>query len=249
MPIKNKTFIEFGVEDYRESNTRFLLVNNYWSGFIIDGSSEHVSLIKSDKVYSFFDIKAVCRFIDKDNINELLNQSGFDKEIGILSVDIDGNDYWVWQAIEHRPSIVICEYNGLFGFEDAVTIPYDSGFIRGRKFPFNFYGSSLAALHSLAAEKGYYFIGCNSAGNNAYFIHNDLKDQCPFPEITLRDGFVFPSFTESRSNNGDMRKGLEIFKGLHGLPLVDVKTGSQVKYDFDRVSSSLLAAGKIRRKY
>jgi hypothetical protein len=249
MPIRFKTFIEFGVEDYRESNTRFLLVNNYWSGFVIDGSEDNVSRIKSDHIYHFFDLKATCRFIDKENIRELMLQSGFREEVGILSVDIDGNDYWIWETIDTRASIVICEYNGLFGFEESVSIPYDPGFVRGNRYPFNFYGTSLSALQKLAVKKGYFFIGCNSAGNNAYFISEHLRDQCPFPELSVKEGFVFPSFSESRSENGDMRKGLEIFRGLDGLPLIDVNTGETVKYDFAKISQSLLESGKIRRKF
>lgn len=72
--IKEKTFIEFGVENYTESNTRFLLQNNNWRGLVIDGSEENISYIKNDSIYWKHNIKAECAFITKDNINQLINK-------------------------------------------------------------------------------------------------------------------------------------------------------------------------------
>lgn len=249
MDITNKTFIEFGVEDYKESNTRFLLLNNFWSGFVIDGSEDNIQALRNEQIYSFFDIKAVNKFIDASNINDILMDSGFKDEVGILSIDIDGNDYRVWESVEMNASIVICEYNALFGFEDEVTIPYDPSFVRGRKYPFNFYGASLAALNELAARKGYFFIGCNSAGNNAYFISCKLRDKCPFREVTVAAGYVFPSFSEIRGTDGAMLKGLEPMRSLHGLPLTDVVKNIPVNFDFERVCRSLKQSGKLRREF
>ena len=115
--IKQPLFIEFGVENYTESNTRFLLTNNQWSGIVIDGSDENIEYIKKDPIYWATNLKAVSAFITKDNINELITQNGITGDIGILSIDIDGNDYWVWQAIDCvSPSIIICEYKYLSSF-------------------------------------------------------------------------------------------------------------------------------------
>jgi hypothetical protein len=91
--IKNKTFIEFGVEQYKEANTRFLLINNGWNGLVMDGSSENIQLIKSDDVYWRTNLKAVNAFIDCSNINQLIGDNGLHGEVGLLSIDIDGNDY------------------------------------------------------------------------------------------------------------------------------------------------------------
>jgi NAD kinase len=73
LDIKNKTFIEFGVENYEESNTRFLLINRNWTGFIMDGSAENIDYVKNDSIYWRYDINAKHAFITKENINELLN--------------------------------------------------------------------------------------------------------------------------------------------------------------------------------
>ncbi|MDA8100065.1 MAG: hypothetical protein M0042_10595 [Nitrospiraceae bacterium] len=176
VPIERKLFVEFGVENYRESNTRFLLINNYWAGLVIDGSAENIQDIRNDMVYWGYNLKADHAFITRDNINELITRNGLKGDIGILSVDIDGNDYWVWEAITSvNPRIVICEYNSLFGPRAKVSTPYDPAFVRDRAhYSKVYYGASISALHDLANRKGYSLVAGNSAGNNVFFVRNDL---------------------------------------------------------------------------
>ena len=113
-----KNFIEFGVENYEESNTRFLLFNNNWSGLIIDSSKKNIDKIKNSNYYWKFDLEAVHTFITRENINSLITNSKIIKKIGLLSIDIDGNDYWVWEKIDTiDPVIVIVEFNSNFGFK------------------------------------------------------------------------------------------------------------------------------------
>ena len=122
--IKNKTFIEFGVEDFFESNCRFLMMKDDWRGFVIDGSRENIARLKKSNFYWKHHLDAVDAFITKDNINALLAKSGFDADLGILSVDLDGNDYYVLEAIENfRPRILICEYNPIFGATRKISVP------------------------------------------------------------------------------------------------------------------------------
>ena len=110
LPILNKTFIEFGVQDYTEANTRFLLEADNWSGMIMDGSKENMDTVRREDIYWRYDLNAVPVFITRENINTLLLKSGFDRDLGILSIDIDGNDYWVWKEINvMQPRIIICE--------------------------------------------------------------------------------------------------------------------------------------------
>ncbi len=157
----NKTFIEFGVENYIESNTRFLLLNDNWTGYVIDGSSKNIDYIKSDIISWACELYAEVAFINAENINELLKKSNFDLEIGILSIDIDGNDYWIWKAINIiNPIIVIIEYNSVFGKNTTWTVPYDPGFVREEKHSsILYFGASLKSLVILAEQKGYAFIG------------------------------------------------------------------------------------------
>ena len=95
IPITNKTFVEFGVETYTEANTLFLLKHRNWNGLVIDGSPDNVESIRRGSVLWKYDLAADCSFITKDNINEIISRNGISGDIGLLSVDIDGNDYWV----------------------------------------------------------------------------------------------------------------------------------------------------------
>jgi hypothetical protein len=249
LPFINKTFIEFGVENYRESNTRFLLVNNNWSGFVMDGSDENISALKSEQLYTFFDLQAVCSFITAENINALLSGTGFNNEPGILSIDIDGNDYWVWKAITGiRPAVIICEYNSLFGYNQPYTIPYDAGFVRGTKYPFNYYGISLLSACHLAGEQGYSFIGCNSAGNNAYFIDNKYLPHIGIKPVSPGEGYVFQKFTEAYSDaKGDWLRGMDKVRTIDGLPVYNTVTGLQEKINAAVIAEELITANKSAR--
>lgn len=248
LPIPNKTFIEFGVEDYREANTRFLLVNNYWSGLVMDGSEENLRSIKSNQIYTFYDLQAECAFITTDNINDLIRSARFKADIGILSIDIDGNDYWIWKAIDCiKPVIVICEYNCLFGFNDPYTIEYKEDFVRGKHSRFNFYGASLRSLCDLGEEKGYDFIGCNSAGNNAYFVKKEYTNHLSMPAVTAAEGYVFASFTEGWDVKGTPLRGIEKIKSFDGLSAYNTRTNTNEKIAADRIISSLVLSNKLQR--
>jgi len=204
IPEGSRKFIEFGVQDYQESNTRFLLMNNNWSGLILDGSSGNIAKIVADAQFWRHDLTAVAAFIDRDNVNDLFSRNGFKGEIGLLSVDIDGNDYWVWESIEVvNPIIVVCEYNSVFGAEHAVTVPYDPVFQRSAAHYSNLYwGVSLNALCLLASRRGYAFVGCNSAGNNAYFVRRDKLGS--LRPLECAEGYVEARFRESRNRNSEL---------------------------------------------
>lgn len=137
---------------------------------MIDGDEKNISYIKNDDISWRYNLKAECNFITAENINHLFLKNGIQGRIGILSIDIDGNDYWVWQAIECvEPDIVICEYNHRFGKGKAVTVPYDPAFYRTQKHYSNlYYGTSIKALTLLANRKGYALVDGNSAGNNVF---------------------------------------------------------------------------------
>ena len=222
--IPNKIFVEFGVETYTESNTRFLLMNNNWSGLVLDGSQKNIDFIKKDFIYWKYDINAKQSFITKDNINELIKNYTQTKDIGLLSVDIDGNDYWVWEAIDViEPRIVICEYNSVFGAEKAVTVPYKSDFIRSKEHHSELYfGASLAAFCQLAEKKGYDFIGTTSAGVNAYFVRKDLS--APFKKYTSQKGFNESANRDSKGKNGELLflRHHERMKVIEDFPVYDI---------------------------
>jgi hypothetical protein len=202
--IENKIFIEFGVQDYTESNTRFLLKNNGWSGLVIDGSSENIEKIKQDNIYWRHNLKAECAFIDKDNINDLILSSGISGDIGILSIDIDGNDYWIWEAIECvNPRIVICEYNSLFGSISKVATLYDKNFIDTKShFSGLYWGASITAFYYLAKKKGYSLVGSNTMGNNIFFVRDDILGN--LPTYSPEQAYVKSQFRISRDRAGNL---------------------------------------------
>ena len=228
--IENKIFVEFGVEDYVEANTRFLLMNNNWSGLVIDGSNENIRSIKEWKYLWKYDLQAIAEFITKDNINQIISSAGINGDIGILSIDLDGNDYWILDAIDCvSPRILVCEYNNIYGDKEMVTVPYDRNFVRTEKHFSNLYwGASIMAFCDWAQRNGYYYMGSNSAGNNAFFVRKDCIETDRIP--AKAQVFIQSKYRESRGRNGELtylkgREGLECIKEME---LVNLKTHCRV---------------------
>jgi hypothetical protein len=224
LPDISPSFIEFGVEDYTEANTRFLLHQNHWKGFVIDGSPRNIARIRGKDFFWRHHLKAESHFINVENINSIIEDGGFAGDLGVLSIDIDGNDYWVWRAIEAvNPAIVIIEYNAVFGDQFAVTVPYERDFERNRGHYSNLYfGASLPALRSLGRQKGYTFIGTTKSGVNAFFVRDDIfsslrnKISCICSHVS--------SVRESRNEKGQLSffSGVDRASVVSRLKLVDV---------------------------
>ncbi len=225
--VPSRTFVEFGVENYTEANTRFLLVNDDWSGLIIDGSEENIRSVQQSEIYWRHTLTTVQSFITRENINDLLRDNGFAGELGLLSVDIDGVDYWVWEAMDVvSPALVVTEYNARWGPTRAVTVPYDPAFVRqNAHYSRIYYGASLAALVGLGRRKGYAFVGTNSAGNNAFFVRRDLLPST-LRELTSAEGFTMCKFREARHPKGRLNilSPEAEFAILEPLPVVEVES-------------------------
>ncbi len=231
LDIKHRSFIEFGVEDFFESNCRFLMINDFWSGFVIDGSQGNIDKIKASYYIFKHPLQTKCSFITKDNICSLLEESGFPKDLGILSVDIDGIDYFVFESLEAwKPAIYIFEYNSLFGKDLPLSVPYDAGFQRTQKHYSNIYwGASLAAFDQLAVKRGYSIVGVNKAGSNAFYVRNDLLND-RVKATTVDECYRPMSFRESRDQNGKLTflDGQAKVDLVKDLPLVNVVTGEKL---------------------
>ncbi len=242
IPPEAQTFIEFGVERYRQANTRFLLQNRNWRGLIVDAHPAVVAAVKSDGLAWRYDLTARSAFITRENINDLISAEGFGGEIGLLSIDLDGNDYWVWEALDAvSPIICICEYNAVFGDLHPVCTPYHESFSRTKAHSSNLYfGASIAALRSLAASKGYRFVGSTSAGNDAFFVREDYASR--FIHDSLLQVRSLPSrFRESRNRSGlnTYIGGVERLNQISALPIINVKTGEMMKLrDLETVYSN-----------
>jgi hypothetical protein len=213
----SKKFIEFGVENYIESNTRFLLMNNNWSGLIIDGSEKNISEVNSSYYIWKYDLKTVHSFITKDNINSIIKDNNFE-DADLLSIDLDGNDYWIWDSILIKPLIVIIEFNSIFGSDKKISVPYKENFQRNQEHYSNLYfGASLPALKDLGEKKGYDLIYVNQERNDAFFVLNGMHDFIPFDVRNI---------TESKSREGrdefgnlTLISGRSRYDAIRGLPI------------------------------
>ncbi|QYJ03936.1 hypothetical protein KUV85_16685 [Nocardioides panacisoli] len=222
------TFVEIGTGDYRESNTRFLLQNDNWRGVVIDGGTAHVDFVMSTGLSWRHDVEPVSAFVTCDNVDDLLRDNGAEGPVGVLSIDVDGNDYWLWEAVTAvEPAIVVVEYNALFGPDAAITVPYDPSFVNSEAhWSQQYFGASLAALVHLAHERGHRFVGCSSNGANAFFVRDDLAGD--LPDLSAAEGYRESRFLTSRNPDGTISRMRSVPARLEligHLPVVDVRTG------------------------
>lgn len=223
---REEIFVEFGVQNYAESNTRFLMMNNLWRGLVIDGSEQNIAFIRNQDYFWRHDLSARHAWIDRDNINSLIVESVPPGDIGVLSIDIDGNDYWVWERIHVvRPVIVVIEWNSAFGADHPISIPYDASFQRLRAHYSNVYwGASIRALEHLGQSKGYALIGSNRAGNNLFFVRDDRLGQ--LTRLSAPAAYVDACFRESRDVQGHLNflDSEARINEILDLPVVNVVT-------------------------
>ena len=227
LPGIPQRFVEFGVEGYTEANTRLLLHSRNWQGLVIDGSQSHIERLQQREEYWRFNLTAVADFITRENINELIGENGMQGEVGLLSVDIDGNDYWVWEAIDViSPWLVVCESNPVLGDLHALSIPYDPGFVASEAhYSQLYFGASLRALEILGKRKGYTLLGSNSNGLNLFFVRNDIGEPLVQAVEQVR---CYPNrYRTSRDNDGklDYLAPIQQAQVIDTLPLVNIETG------------------------
>lgn len=167
------SFVELGVGDYRESNTRLLAQAFGWRGLIIDGDKSAMRVATSEPWFETRDVTALCSFVTTESVNDIV--ATYAHDVGLLSIDLDGVDFWIWRAMTLRPAIVVIEYNARFGAERSVTVPYSPDFVRGAAHhSHTYFGASLEALTRLGRKKGYVLAGCTSSGVNAFFVRADV---------------------------------------------------------------------------
>ena len=208
-----KTFVELG-SGATGGNAAMLAGEFGWTGLLVEGDQGKVEYAGR----RFPRAKAVCAWITPETVNDLLERNGFPGEVDLLSVDVDGVDYWVCQAITVCSArLVILEYNSMFGADRAVTVPYDPKFNR-RDHRFCYYGASLSAMTQLSATKGYRLVAVEPTGVNAFFLRNDVA-----PEIPACDPAHVYRIPD-KYNELIREKQLDVFKWAResGRELVDV---------------------------
>lgn len=240
IPNIPKIFIEIGTQDYWESNTRFLLKSKGWKGYIIECNQKDVNNIKKQRIYWQQNIKTINEFVDKDNINSLLKENIKEKDIGLLSLDIDGNDYWVLQQLnEISPQIIVCEFNSLFGDIHQITVPYEKNFDRNKNHYSNLYfGASIHAFINLLKKKNFSFVGTCSTGVNAFFIKNELMHHI---KEKIQNFSIFPSLAREGldpEGNLDFKNTNDQLKKIYHLEVIDIKDNKKKKLsDFVEIYS------------
>lgn len=196
--MKNKQFIEIGSDDGVNSNSANLYFNFGWHGLFIDGNPLSIERgIRFFKKYPhpwFYPPKFANAMVKRENINDIIKNNGFEGEIGFLSIDIDGNDYWIWDAITVvDPQVVMIETHNEFGMNDIV-VPYDPNYFFPGKHPI-YHGASPIAMTKLAKRKGYRLVGANDLGFNFIFVKNGLADKL-IPEVSVESVLTHPSIKE-----------------------------------------------------
>lgn len=203
-----RTFIEFGFSGW-EFNCASLI--DEWEGLLVDADPYNVRIAKlvcPDRVVSR------CMWLTLEDMAFIVDHAA-SKDLGILSVDVDGNDYWFLErAIKAKPAIIIAEYNSSFGLR-PVTVPYEPGFDRTTKHESGtYFGASLSAISQLANSNGYALIEVGNGGVNAFFVRRDLMsvdDHELRPEHAFREKY-FP----------DGSRPSQQFEKIKDLPYVDV---------------------------
>lgn len=165
------TFVEVGVEQGLQNNTRLLLYRG-WRGLWVEADERACQAIQRTFAHELRagQLQLAHSFVTRENIAGTLEATPF-AQPDLLSIDIDGNDYWIWQALTVRPPVVVIEYNAKFRPPTAWVMKYDAA----HRWDYSdYYGASLQSLHDLARRKGYLLVGTCLAGVNAFFVREDL---------------------------------------------------------------------------
>lgn len=197
----HKTFVEIGTEDGIECNCANLAINFGWRGLFVD--ADQASVDAGRKFYAShpdtdtYPPKFVCARVTKENVNAVLEGAGFRGEIDLLSIDIDGNDYWIWEAINCiSPRVVIIETHVELGMRSMVS-PYDPEFKRSGNDG-DAYGASPLAMTKLANRLGYRLVGANLYGFNAIYVRKDIGVDV-LPEVPVEKVLAHPRNRERGS--------------------------------------------------
>lgn len=193
---KYRTCVELCCGDGIECNSANLIINHGWYGLLVDGNP--VNIRHADAFYFShvatrgFPPKVVYSWITRENVNDILVSHGFEGEVDLLTIDVDGMDYWIWKAISAvSPRVVVVEYNTSLGPKLCVSVPYDpkfNGFDHSVTCGMPDYaGASLSAMVKLGHSLGYRFVGVNRTDFNAFFVRNDLA--APFSDCRILDSF------------------------------------------------------------
>ena len=205
LQIEKPKFIEIGVGDYYESNTRFLFERSSGDGLIIDIIDNFQKRVEKNIRLWRGNLKILNRKIDSENILETLKEFNFFDNIDLFSIDVDSIDYWILEKMPKKfCKLIVAEYNPYFGSNLEISVPNDKNFDRSKYHHSNLcFGASLKSIIKLLDRKGFVFLGTNLFKNNAFFVNSDFKDNLflEIPNNNELNFFTNASFRESRDIN------------------------------------------------
>jgi hypothetical protein len=183
----NKRAVEICAGDGIECNTANLIVNHGWDALLVDGNPDHVARGRqfyAESRDTFLKPPTLVHaWVTAENVNDLVRIHGFAGDLDLLSLDLDGNDYWIWKALDCvRPRVVVLEYHCAWGPDRAVTVPYRPDFQLDFSTHPYYSGASLPAFVKLGRQKGYRLVGCQRYGFNAFFLREGVGEDL-FAEV------------------------------------------------------------------
>lgn len=185
MRIGTGFFVEFGVQDGSVCNTARLAANG-WSGVYIEADDADAAALAARHAANPR-IVVVHGFVTAENICDIFARAGVPTEFDLLSIDIDGNDYWVWRALAaYKPRIVVIEYNAEHAPPERWVMQYDPAH---RWDKTTYYGASLESYAALARSKGFSLVGTEKTGVNAFFVRDDCLRASGFRALTAAQGY------------------------------------------------------------
>ena len=174
-----RTFLELGVGNGLENNTLFLLIQG-WNGIWIEGSDRKAAASKKNLAVQIAEgrLQIEQNFITAPTIDQKIASLTAGRDVDLLSIDLDGNDYYVLDAIRSiSPRVIVAEYNSKFPPDVPWIIEYNESH---RWDGTDYFGASLKSLELLLSKRGYALVGCNIVGTNAFFVRTDLVNESRF---------------------------------------------------------------------
>lgn len=234
LDLSKPRVLEVGAGNFSECNSRFLAENRNASVVAVDGRDDLISSMSKHSLMWKNHIFAVQEWVTPLNINKVINTARESMlGIDIFSLDLDGNDYWILEAANlQHVSIVVVEYNPLFGSKLSVSVPRNDKFDRTSKhFSWLYYGASLGAFIQILSQKGFVFVGSNRVGSNAFFVKEDLVKKIKLSLPVDLSRHTDWRIRESRNYAGklDYLSNHERMNQINEMPLINVMDGSELR--------------------
>jgi len=233
LEISKPRVLEIGAGNFKECNSKFLAENRNASAYLVDGRTDLISSVNRDSLIWKTHLFAVNTWVSPNNIAKIYQDASMKLSgVDILSLDIDGNDYWVLDSCPlEELRVVVLEYNPLFGSEYPVTVPRDDKFVRREKhLSCLYYGASLMAFIELMNSRNFDFIGTNRVGNNAFFVKSTELEKIgirPRQELSVYTDW---RIRETRDSTGklSLKSGAERVSEIGYLPLVNLQNHEEM---------------------